>query len=152
MKRTERDGQLLNDIQKVMKQRKEKEDKDEFKKYKVPLIVTPEEMEVLLFEIEKGIIAYFSTEPKIDTVIFNACMGREVNKIFLDFKPYSNWFKEYYVLIHITSKKEQRDFAEDWRCKEICAFLTKISNLWNETHNIFFMHVFKFGIRIEKKE
>ena len=152
MKRTERDGQLLNTIQKVIKQRKEKEDGDGFKRYKIPLIVTPEEMEVLLIEIEKCIIACFSLEPKLDTVIFNACMGTKINKFFVNFKSYSNWLKEYYFLINLASKQEQRDFAEDWKCKEICAFLTKISNLWNETHTIFIMHVFKFGIRIEKKE
>lgn len=152
MKRTERDGQLLNTIQKVMKQRKEKEDGDGFKRYEVPLIVTPEGMEVLLIEFEKAIIAAFSLEPKLDTVIFNACMGTEVNKFFENFKPYIIWLKNYYVLIHAASKKEHREFAEDWKCKEICAFLTKISNLWNETHTIFIMHVFKFGIRIEKKE
>ncbi len=150
MKRTERDGQLLNTIQKNIKEN-EKE-KNELKKYEVPLILKDEEIEEFINNIEEVVIEYFSVEPKGNTITFMACFGRDSNRLFNNFKPYIIWLRDYYVLINSSCTKEQREFAENWKSKEVTNFLRRTLKLWNETHTAFIMTIYKHGIMIEKKE
>ena len=72
--------------------------------------------------------------------------------MFNDFKPYNVWLKDYYDLIKSSCTKEQREFAENWKSKEVINFLQKILKLWNETHTMFIMTTYNHGIIIEKKD
>ncbi len=150
MKRTERDEQLLNNIQKNIKEN-ERERENEVKKYEISLIISNEEIEQILNNIEQDVINYFTKEQKSNCETHIVCFGSEINPIF-NIETFIHWFKKYNAVIKILSKKEEKEIACNYKYKEIMNLLQRISKLWNETHNTFSMKVFKFGIQINKKE